>query len=101
MKLQGYNHNIRHRGVLFHVQTEDYGKDLHLIVTQLFHSGQLITKLETDYQELIGQNQETEKITALMKKQHKMMLTNLTSNAIAMPSNITLEDESNPPDPST
>jgi len=94
-KQQGYNHNIRYCGVLFHVQTEDYGFEIHKIVTQLFHGGQLIAKKEQDYQSVLAQENAEEKIIAMMKKQHKSMLQELTEGMIAFPTNIQkLLDES-------
>ena len=40
--LSGFNTNIRHRGVLFHVQSEDSGRDPPHIITHLFHGGNIL-----------------------------------------------------------
>jgi hypothetical protein len=39
----GFNHNIRHRGVVFHVQTEDSGVDNPHLFTHLFHGGTILS----------------------------------------------------------
>ncbi|MCB1197339.1 MAG: hypothetical protein KDK51_03130 [Deltaproteobacteria bacterium] len=96
MKQVGFNHNIRHKGILFHVQTEDYGQQLHKIVTQLFHAGQIICKTETDYLALLkGQNTETmtKQIKAMMQEQHKKMLQDLRNGDITIPENIRKKSE--------
>ena len=43
---QGFNHNIEHGSVLFHVQTEDSGRGSPVIRTHLFFEGQIITSLK-------------------------------------------------------
>ncbi|MEZ4819287.1 MAG: hypothetical protein R3A45_05125 [Bdellovibrionota bacterium] len=96
MKQVGFNHNIRHKGILFHVQTEDYGQQLHKIVTQLFHAGQIICKAETDYRMLLKeQDAETiaKEVKAMMKMQHKKMLQDLSNGGIAIPDNIRKKSE--------
>src|SRR5882724_11426117 len=35
----GYNHNVRYRGLVFHVQTEDSGVASPHLFTHLFHTG--------------------------------------------------------------
>jgi hypothetical protein len=81
----GFNHNIRYKNVLFHVQTEDYGKQKHQVVTQLFHSGAIICKVQTDYQEFLDLDDVGEQIMELMKVQHIKMLKDLVSGKIDIP----------------
>ena len=88
MSLGGYNHNIRYKDVLFHVQTEDYGLDKHVIVTQLFHEGAIYQKVQTDYQEFIGLEELDQQIKELMKLQHTKMLKDLTHHQIALPESL-------------
>lgn len=93
MKQQGFNHNIRHQGILFHVQTEDYGKDLHKVVTQLFFGGQIVNKVETDYQHVMNAEDVDDQIKEIMKTQHKKMLKDLTDGNIEIPQNIVDQSE--------
>ena len=39
----GYNHNVRYRGLVFHVQTEDSGVLSPHLFTHLFHSGVIVS----------------------------------------------------------
>lgn len=78
----GFNHNIRYKNVLFHVQTEDYGKQKHQVVTQLFYGGTLVYKTQTDYQEFLDLDDVSEQINELMKVQHIKMLKDLVAGKV-------------------
>lgn len=69
----GYNHNVRHRGLLFHVQTEDSGVDNPHIFTHLFHGGVIISTRRLDYD--AGSAEDV--VKALMQAQHKATLKEL------------------------
>jgi hypothetical protein len=45
----GFNHNLRHGGRVFHVQTEDSGVANPRIFTHLFHEGVIIATKKHDY----------------------------------------------------
>jgi hypothetical protein len=66
----GYNHNVRHRGLLFHVQTEDSGVDNPHIFTHLFHGGVIIASRKLEY----DRESAEEVVKALMQAQHKASL---------------------------
>jgi hypothetical protein len=75
--LLGYNHNIIHKGITFHVQTEDSGKENPFIITHLFIGGNIIATKKTSYMDIIKIN-DLEKIVAdIMKEQHKKMVMDL------------------------
>ena len=67
---QGFNHNIEHGSVLFHVQTEDSGRGSPVIRTHLFFEGQIITSTEDSYEE----SSEADIVQTAMKAQHKAMI---------------------------
>src|SRR5262249_18477381 len=45
----GYNHNVRYRGVIFHVQTEDSGLTNPHVFTHLFHGGVILSTRKLVY----------------------------------------------------
>ena len=52
----GFNNNVRHRGRIFHIQTEDSGVKFARIVTHLFaDGGRIIKTARTDYGEHLEQ----------------------------------------------
>jgi hypothetical protein len=69
----GYNHNVRHRGLIFHVQTEDSGVGNPHIFTHLFHGGVIISSRKLVY----DNGSAEESIKSLMQAQHKAVLKDL------------------------
>ncbi|WP_437631833.1 hypothetical protein [Sorangium sp. So ce854] len=72
--LLGFNNNVRHKGRLFHIQTEDSGIRHPHIITHLFADGGRILKTtKTSYAEHVGQATLAETVRGMMKEQHKAM----------------------------
>lgn len=70
----GFNNNVRHRGRIFHIQTEDSGVRTPRIVTHLFaDGGRIIKTIRTDYSEQLERPDLASYVRQLMKKQHKAM----------------------------
>jgi hypothetical protein len=70
----GYNNNVRHRGRIFHIQTEDSGVKHPHIITHLFvDGGRIIHSVKTSYAEHLGSADLSERVRAMMKEQHKRM----------------------------
>ncbi len=72
--LLGFNNNVRHRGRIFHIQTEDSGVKFPRIVTHLFADGGRIVKTaRTDYTEHLETTDMAAVVRGMMKEQHKAM----------------------------
>jgi hypothetical protein len=71
--IRGYNHNVRHRGLIFHVQTEDSGVQNPHLFTHLFHGGVIISTRKLLYDN--GSSEEV--VKSLMQSQHKAALKEL------------------------
>jgi hypothetical protein len=72
--LLGYNNNVRHKGKVFHVQTEDSGVKYGHIITQLFmDGGRILKSVKTSYSEYIASERRGEIVREMMKQQHKAM----------------------------
>jgi hypothetical protein len=69
----GYNHNVRYRGLVFHVQTEDSGVASPHLFTHLFHHGVIVSTRKLVYD--AGSAEES--IKSLMQAQHKAVLKDL------------------------
>lgn len=75
--LTGFNHNVKHKGKVYHVQTEDSGvKNAH-IITHLFVGGNILASKKTSYNEILAVENLAEVARGLMEEQHKEMLRNL------------------------
>lgn len=69
----GYNHNVRYRGLVFHVQTEDSGVLSPHLFTHLFYEGVIVSTRKLVYD--AGASEDA--IKALMQAQHKAVLKDL------------------------
>ncbi|MFZ5891886.1 MAG: hypothetical protein ACOY0T_12600 [Myxococcota bacterium] len=79
----GFNNNVRHRGRVFHIQTEDSGVKSPRIVTHLFADGGRIIKTQrTSYAELVGRSDITQTVRQMMKDQHRSMFTALRAGEL-------------------
>ena len=76
--LSGFNTNFRYRGVLFHVQTEDSGRDNPHVITHLFHGGNIVASEKKEYTDLLGEADLEKAVKKLMEGQHKAMLKRLS-----------------------
>jgi hypothetical protein len=80
--LLGFNNNIKHKGRVFHVQTEDSGIRHPHIITHLFMDGGRILKtVKTSYAEHLANEKMGEIVRKMMKDQHKAMFMALRDGA--------------------
>lgn len=75
--VNGFNHNVNHRGRVFHVQTEDSGVNNPTIVTLLYVGGNILASKRTSYSELLSADNVLELVRQRMEAQHKEMLKNV------------------------
>jgi len=73
----GFNHNIKHKGKVYHVQTEDSGVNNPHIITHLFVGGNILASKKTSYADILNAENLAEVVRELMEEQHKEMLRNL------------------------
>jgi len=78
----GFNTNFRHRGVLFHIQTEDSGLENPHVITHLFHGGNIVASEKRDYSDKLGSADPEREVRILMEAQHRAMLRQLTTGAL-------------------
>jgi hypothetical protein len=72
--LLGFNNNVKHRGRLFHIQTEDSGIRHPHVITHLFmDGGRILKSIKTSYSEQLGTERLADVVRELMKEQHKTM----------------------------
>ena len=74
----GFNTNFRYRDVVFHVQTEDSGRANPHVITHLFHGGNILASVKSDYSDLLVADDLEPAVRKLMETQHKAMLKQLS-----------------------
>lgn len=72
--ITGYNTDVRHNDVVFHVQTEDKGLSNPFIESLVYVGGQVLASKRSSYSELLTEGKEEKDIVALMDHQHRTMI---------------------------
>ncbi len=84
---KGYNSDIKIYGDLYHVQTEDWGPDLKILITRVFKNGAVIKSFKTPYQSFLAEVSSDPlyhrpKLREALRHQHKKILDLLQSGQI-------------------
>lgn len=77
--IPGFNHNIKHKGRIYHIQTEDSGSKNPHIITHLFVGGNILASKKTEYTDIVGKPDYEKTVRSMMEEQHKQMLRNLVN----------------------
>ena len=72
--ITGYNTDVRHQDVVFHVQTEDKGAANPFIESLVYVGGQVLASKRANYADLLAAGRDEKEIIALMDQQHRTMI---------------------------
>ncbi len=72
--ITGYNTEIKHRGKLFHVQTEDKGKRNPIIESLVYIGGEIFDSVRSNYKKELEAGIDRDQILKLMETQHREVL---------------------------
>ncbi len=70
----GYNTDVRHQDVVFHVQTEDKGAGNPLIESLVYVGGQVLAAKRASYAEALADGQSAKAIAKMMETQHRRVI---------------------------
>jgi len=90
--IPGFNHNVRYKGRIYHVQTEDSGEGSPHITTLLYEGGTILARKRTSYADILTAAQRGAVVRDLMEKQHKEMLRLLKSGRFDAPEGSAVAD---------
>lgn len=77
--ITGYNHNVRYKEQIFHVQTEDGGDKNPYIITNLFFKGNVITQKKSPHPVPPAGKDPSDAVRDAMQEQHKEMMKSLVT----------------------
>jgi hypothetical protein len=77
--LSGFNTNVRHRDLLFHVQSEDSGRNHPHVITHLYFRGTILASEKSSYADRLDAQDLADVVKDLMEAQHKAVLRRLVS----------------------
>jgi hypothetical protein len=72
--ITGYNTDVRHNDVVFHVQTEDKGLSNPFIESLIYVGGQVLASKRSNYADLLTEGKEEKDIVTMMDHQHRTMI---------------------------
>ena len=78
----GFNTNVRYKGRMFHVQTEDSGTANPKIITLLYEGGVILYSKKNDYTQHVESQNLPEVVRELMELQHRQMLRSLKNGEL-------------------
>jgi hypothetical protein len=88
--ITGFNTDVKYRGVVYHVQTEDKGKVNPLIETLIYKGGEILASRRLPYAEIAKDAEAA--ISRLMEEQHKAMILEVKKGRFAPPEEQAAED---------
>ncbi len=97
--IPGFNHNLKYKDIVFHIQTEDSGVTNPHIITHIFIGGNIVATKKTNYDDIIKADRMEDVVREIMEDQHKEVMRGLLQGAYddnpliqsALPQTLTLE----------
>jgi hypothetical protein len=80
--ITGFNTDIEHDGVVYHVQTEDKGLDSPLILSLVYSGGAILASKRSPYQDLIASGFDEEALIQRVKHQHRLICAAINAGRI-------------------
>ena len=72
--ITGFNTDIQFNGKVYHVQTEDRGRDNPLLETLVYVKGQILDAQRTSYAEQLPAGVDERRLAAMLEAQHKRVI---------------------------
>ena len=80
--ITGFNTDIEHDGVVYHVQTEDKGLASPIILSLVYAGGTILASKRSPYEDLIAEGFSDEALAERLKRQHKLICAAIHSGRI-------------------
>ena len=80
--ITGFNTDIEHDGVVYHVQTEDKGPDSPMILSLVYVGGTILASKRSPYEDLIATGFSDEVLSERLKRQHRLICAAINSGRI-------------------
>jgi len=80
--ITGFNTDIEHDGVTYHVQTEDKGLDSPIILSLVYTGGTILASKRSPYEDLIAEGFSDEALAERLKRQHRLICAAIHSGRI-------------------
>ncbi len=71
--ITGYNTDVEHDGVVYHVQTEDKGLETPLVLSLVYSGGAILASKRSSYRDLIAAGFDEAVLTERLQRQHRLI----------------------------
>jgi hypothetical protein len=71
--ITGFNTDVEHDGVIYHVQTEDKGLETPLILSLVYAGGAILASKRSPYEDLIASGFDEAVLSERLKRQHRLI----------------------------
>lgn len=80
--ITGFNTDIEHEGVVYHVQTEDKGLETPVILSLVYVGGAILASKRSPYDDLVGAGFDAAALSERLNRQHKLICAAITAGRI-------------------
>lgn len=80
--ITGFNTDVPHDGRIYHVQTEDRGRENPVLESLVYIGGTIVAKKSTPYSEQLSGGATEEVIASLLKRQHQVIIAAIKAGRI-------------------
>lgn len=80
--ITGYNTDVEHGGVVYHVQTEDKGLETPLILSLVYTGGAILASRRSPYDDLIASGLSEAVLAERVKRQHRLICAAINAGRI-------------------
>jgi hypothetical protein len=80
--ITGFNTDVEHNGVVYHVQTEDKGLDSPIILSLVYSGGAILASKRAPYKDLLDSGFSEAALAERLKRQHKLICAAIHSGRI-------------------
>jgi hypothetical protein len=80
--ITGYNTDVEHDGVVYHVQTEDKGTNTPVIVSLVYTGGEILASKRSPYNDLIASGFSEAALAERLKRQHRLICAAINAGRI-------------------
>ena len=79
--MPGYNTDIEHHGLMFHVQTQDQGANAQYVESIVYKSGKVLASRRTYYTNFLNSPTLNDKINEIIDEQHEGILKDISEGS--------------------
>ncbi len=80
--ITGYNTDVEHNGVVYHVQTEDKGLQTPVILSLVYTGGAILASKRSPYDDLIASGFDQNVLVERLQRQHKLICAAINAGRI-------------------